>query len=218
MPFRAALEHHAHEVLSPELLVPRERVDAIASGCELGLELAEELERLEPCGMGNPRPRLLVTGARLRDLRPMGEGRHLRFSVGSGGISARAVAFGCGGRLGVEAEEPVDATFRLERNFWNGAVEPRLVLGHARPCGPEPIEVLGEPEDYLAAVLEELARDPAAPAPVVARSAHRAGSPRAQPARGAARRRRGRRRGPGRVRRRPAPAGRARLANRRISP
>jgi single-stranded-DNA-specific exonuclease len=130
--FRSVLERHAGEVLLPEMLVPRERVDAIASGCELGLELAEELERLEPCGMGNPRSRLLVPGARLRDLRPMGEGRHLRFVVGSGGVSARAVAFGCDGRLGVEVDAPADATFRLERNFWNGAVEPRLVLGHAR--------------------------------------------------------------------------------------
>ncbi len=40
---------------------------------------------LEPCGIGNPGRRLLVPGARLRDLRPMGEGRHLRFSVRSGG-------------------------------------------------------------------------------------------------------------------------------------
>jgi single-stranded-DNA-specific exonuclease len=179
--FRAAFERHAEEVLSPELLVPRERVDAVASGCELGLDLAEELERLEPCGMGNPRPRLLVPGARLRDLRPMGEGRHLRFSVGSGAASARAVAFGCDGRLGVEPDEPADATFRLQRNFWNGAVEPRLVLGHARPCDPEPIELLGEPAGYVAAVLEEVARDPAAPAPVVARTRvvvdHRGHSP-----------------------------------------
>ncbi len=179
--FRDAFERHAQEVLTPELLVPREKVDAIASGCELGLELAEELERLDPCGMGNPRPRLLVPGARLRDLRPMGEGRHLRFSVGSGGISARAVAFGCDGQLGVEADEPIDATFRLERNFWNGAVEPRLVLGHARPCRPETIELLGEPDDYLTAVLDEVARDPAAPAPVVARTRvvvdHRGHSP-----------------------------------------
>ena len=167
--FRDAFERHAEAVLSDELLVARERVDAIASGRELGLDLAEELERLEPCGMGNPRPRLLVPGARLRDLRPMGEGRHLRFSVGSGGISARAVAFGCDGRLGVEPEEPVDATFRLERNFWKGAVEPRLVLGHARACAPEPIEVLGEPDDYVAAVLEELDREPSEGAGVVAR-------------------------------------------------
>ncbi len=151
--FREAFEFHARRVIPPELLVPRERVDAVASGCELGLELAEELERLEPCGIGNPRSRLLVPGARLRDPRPMGDGRHLRFVVGSGGISARAVAFGCGGQLGVEADEPVDATFRLERNFWNGTVEPRLVLGHARPCDPDEIEMRGEPEDYLGAAL-----------------------------------------------------------------
>ena len=96
-PFREAFEDHAARVLLPDMLIPRERVDAIASGCELGLDLAEELELLEPCGMGNPRSRLLVPGARLRDPRPMGEGRHLRFVVGSGGTSARAVAFGCGG-------------------------------------------------------------------------------------------------------------------------
>ena len=168
--FRSALERHALEVLSPELLVPYERADAVASGCELGLALAEELERLEPCGIGNPRARLLVPGARLGDLRPMGEGRHLRFSVGSAGITARAVAFGCDGRLGVEAEEPVDATFRLERNFWKGAIEPRLVLGHARPCAPPAIEVVGEPGDYLTAVFEELEREAFPPSLVIPRT------------------------------------------------
>ena len=158
--FRRAFEDHAEAVLPDELLIVRERVDAIASGCELGLDLAEELELLEPCGMGNPRSRLLVPGARLRDPRPMGDGRHLRFVVGSGGINARAVSFGCDGKLGVEPDEPVDATFRLERNFWNGAVEPRLVLGHARPCAPDAIELLGEPDDYLGAALDASDLDP----------------------------------------------------------
>jgi single-stranded-DNA-specific exonuclease len=91
------------------------------------------------------------------------------------------VAFGCGSSLGVEAEEPVDATFRLERNFWKGVIEPRLILGHARPCAPEPIELVGEPEDYLSAVLAELDRDAAAELPVVARTRtvldHRGHSP-----------------------------------------
>ena len=158
--FRRALEDHAEAVLPDDLLIARERVDAIASGCELGLDLAEELELLEPCGMGNPRSRLLVPGARLREPRPMGDGRHLRFVVGSGGINARAVAFGCDGKLGVEPDEPADATFRLERNFWNGAVEPRLVLGHARPCAPDAIELLGEPDDYLGAALDASDLDP----------------------------------------------------------
>ena len=156
--FRAAIEAHAESVLTPELLQPVERVDAIVSGSELGLALAEELALLEPCGLGNPRPRLLVPGARFDDVRAMGDGRHARFIVTSAGARARAVAFGCEGRLAACAGEPLDATFRLERNVWNGAVEGRLVLGHAQRCAPPPIEVLGEPGRYLAAVLGELDR------------------------------------------------------------
>ncbi len=154
--FREAFQSHAERLLTPEMLQPRERVDAVVSGGELGLALAEELARLEPCGMGNPTPRLLVPGARFADVRAMGEGRHARFSVNCGGVRARAVAFGCGGRLPGDPRQPRDATFKLERNAFNGAVEPRLVLRHDQPCAPAPIEVLGEPQDYLATVLSEL--------------------------------------------------------------
>lgn len=163
--FRAAFEAHAAAVLTPELLERRERVDAIVSGTELGLGLAEELERLEPCGMGNPAPNLLVPGARFDDVRPMGEGRHARFSVSSGGARARAVAFGCDGRVGPEPERPRDATFRLERNTYNGAVEPRLVLRHQALCLPPAITVLGEPDRYLDAFLRELSRPVDVPEP-----------------------------------------------------
>jgi single-stranded-DNA-specific exonuclease len=161
---RAAIEAHAAEVLSPEDLVPRERVDAVVSGSALGLALADELAQLEPCGMGNPRVNLLVPGALLTDVRPMGEGRHARFTVETGNARCRGVAFGCDGRLPVAPDEPADATFRLERNVWNGAVEPRLLLRHAAPCGPDPIEVVGEPQDgdWLAAALT--GAEPAAPA------------------------------------------------------
>ena len=156
--FRAAFEAHAEAVLTPDMLEPVERVDAIVSGHELGLGLAEELEALEPCGMGNPSPRLLVPGSRFDGVRPMGEGRHARFSVISGGVRARAVAFGCDGHVCDDPATPLDATFRLERNAWNGAVEPRLVLRHAQPCAPPVIELLGDGGGggYVLAALAEL--------------------------------------------------------------
>jgi single-stranded-DNA-specific exonuclease len=86
----------------------------------------------------------------------MGEGRHARFSVSSGGVRARAVAFGCDGRVTSDPGRPLDATFRLERNAWNGAVEPRLVLRHSQPCSPAAIGVLPASDRYLDAVLAEL--------------------------------------------------------------
>ncbi len=154
--FRAAFEAHAAEMLTAEQLTPTERADAVISGSEVGLELAEELEALAPTGMGNPAPRLLVPGGRFADARAMGEGRHARFTVISGGVRARAVAFGCDGTLPDDPRQPRDATFRLERNAYNGAVEPRLVLCHSEPCAPAPITRLCDGGEYLAAVLAEL--------------------------------------------------------------
>jgi single-stranded-DNA-specific exonuclease len=78
----------------------------------------------------------------------MGEGKHVRFTVASRGARARAVAFGTGGRLPVEDGEPVQATFKLEVNEWNGITEPRLVLRHARAA--QPAVVAEEALDELA--------------------------------------------------------------------
>ena len=125
--FQRAFAAYADSVLAPEDLGRKERVDAMVGGQGIGLELAEELAVLGPFGMGNPGVRLLVPSARVRDVRPMGEGKHVRFSLHSGSHRALGVAFGRS-RLGVDEDEPVDATVRLEVNRWNGAVEPRVVL------------------------------------------------------------------------------------------
>jgi single-stranded-DNA-specific exonuclease len=125
--FREAFLKHAEQQLGPEDLTRTERIDALVGGEGLGLELAEELERLAPFGAGNPGVRLLVPSARLDDVRSMGEGKHSRFSLRSGGSRALGVAFDRPS-LPVSESEPVDAAVRLEVNQWNGSVEPRVVL------------------------------------------------------------------------------------------
>jgi single-stranded-DNA-specific exonuclease len=149
--FAAALDAHAQEVISPDDLIVRERVDAVLDGAQLGMELAEELTRLAPFGKGNPVVSLMVRDAVVRDVRPMGEGKHARFTVESDGVRARAVAFGNGGKLGVREGEPVDLTFTLEINEWNGVSEPRLVLRHVQPATPAPPEPVREPIATLTA-------------------------------------------------------------------
>jgi single-stranded-DNA-specific exonuclease len=135
--FQEAFAAHANEVLAPEDLRRTERVDAMVGGVGLGLELAEELKQLAPFGMGNPGVRLLVPSARVTDVRAMGEGKHARFSLHSGSHRALGVAFGRSS-LGVEDEDLLDATVRLEVKHWNGSVEPRVVLRELYPLeGPE---------------------------------------------------------------------------------
>ena len=159
--FRAAFVAHAAGALTPADLVPVQRVDAVVPGDALHIGLAEELERLAPFGIGNPEPALLVPSALLHDPRPMGEGRHVSFGLAAGGARSRCVAFGRGGSLPAAPGEPVDAAVRLELNRYNGAVEPRLVLRHARPAQPAPIDVVGE-IGFGAALRAELERDLAA--------------------------------------------------------
>ncbi|HVX31941.1 MAG TPA: single-stranded-DNA-specific exonuclease RecJ [Solirubrobacterales bacterium] len=131
--FRRAFAVHAGEVLGPEDLRRTERIDAMVGGVGLGLDLAEELGRLAPFGMGNPGVRLMVPSARVTDVRTMGEeGKHARFSLHSGSHRALGVAFGRAS-LGVDDEDTLDAAVRLEVNHWNGAVEPRVVLREVYP-------------------------------------------------------------------------------------
>lgn len=170
--FREAVEAHAARLLTQDLLETRERIDAVASTSELSLALAEELLALEPCGAGNPGARLMIPGARFEDVRTIAGGRHARFTVSSGGARASAVAFGCDGRVEGAGGDSVDASFRLERNSWQGVVEPRLVLRRAAPSHGGEITVLGEPDDYLRAALREAAR--ALPGPGASRCRPRA--------------------------------------------
>jgi single-stranded-DNA-specific exonuclease len=138
--FAAALCAHAGRTLEPSDMVAVERVDAVVGGDELGITLAEELQRLAPFGRGNPGVSLLVADATFRDGRSMGDGKHVRFTVESRGARARAVAFGTGGRLPVDDGAAAEATFTLEINEWNGVSEPRLVLRKARTAASQEAE------------------------------------------------------------------------------
>ncbi|HWX44983.1 MAG TPA: single-stranded-DNA-specific exonuclease RecJ [Solirubrobacteraceae bacterium] len=149
--FGSAFAAHAEGVLSGEELVRSERVDAIVRGGELGMELAEELLTLAPFGNANPAVSLLVRGARFADRRPMGEGRHVRFTVLADGARARGVAFGGGASLPVRDGAPADATFALEVNEWGGVSEPRLVLRHAQPAAA-PVGMAAAPGETSAEV------------------------------------------------------------------
>jgi single-stranded-DNA-specific exonuclease len=162
--FRAAFAAHAGEVLGPDDLKRTERIDAMVGGVGLGLDLAEELGRLAPFGMGNPGVRLMVPSARVSDVRTMGEeGKHSRFSLHSGSHRALGVAFGRSS-FGVDDEDMLDAAVRLEVNHWNGAVEPRVVLREVYPLevdadalSPHPCEC--EEAEWWARFEAELSRD-----------------------------------------------------------
>ncbi|MFN8112433.1 MAG: single-stranded-DNA-specific exonuclease RecJ [Solirubrobacterales bacterium] len=171
--FREAVCAHARTVEPSTEPREAELVDAFVGADALDLDVAEQLASLAPFGRGNPGIKLLVPGARVGDVRPMGEeGKHARFNLSTGTLSARGVAFNANGKLAAAQREPHDIAVRLEVNHWNGAVEPRAVLADAYARAPQEDERHGHrcaeaPGDLWWGRFEaELGRDLAArPAP-----------------------------------------------------
>ncbi|MBA2643375.1 MAG: single-stranded-DNA-specific exonuclease RecJ [Actinobacteria bacterium] len=128
--FAEAFGAHADSVLDEGDLAPVTPVDAVVSGRDLTLPLAQELERLAPFGLGNPDVTLLVPACEAVDPTTVGEGKHLRFRVRQHGHDAgTAIAFGQGSQVDrLRAEGRFDVAFRLKQNHWNGTVAPQLVV------------------------------------------------------------------------------------------
>lgn len=105
-------------------------VDAVVSAEDLTLELAQELDRLAPFGLGNPDVTLLVPAARALTPTTVGDGKHLRFRVRQNGRDAgSAIAFGQGRQLDrLRTGVLLDVACRLKENRWNGTVAPQLVV------------------------------------------------------------------------------------------
>ena len=132
--FADALAGHAGLTLADSDLQRRQRIDAVLAPAEASLELADELARLEPFGLGNPGVTLLAPAAAVDGVERMGDGRHLRMSVELAGFRCRAVWFGHGASAeGLRAGGRLDVAYRLARNEWNGAASVQMLV---RAVGP----------------------------------------------------------------------------------
>jgi single-stranded-DNA-specific exonuclease len=128
--FAEAFAAHADAALSEDDLQQLTKVDAVVSAEDLTLDLAQELDRLAPFGLGNPDVTLLVPAAQPVGPATVGDGKHLRFRVRQQGRDAgSAIAFGQGGQLDrLRATGLFDVACRLKENHWNGTVAPQLVV------------------------------------------------------------------------------------------
>ncbi|MCZ7648225.1 MAG: DHHA1 domain-containing protein [Planctomycetota bacterium] len=96
--FRAAFEAVASAQLSPGDLQASLHVEEFVPLNEVTGAFCRDLERLDPCGMGNPRPVLAAQDVRVAgQVKPMGaDERHLSFFAAQAGQALRAVGFGMG--------------------------------------------------------------------------------------------------------------------------
>ena len=113
----------AQHSLSP---APTLALDGVLAAQSVTPDLANQLERAAPFGMGNPRPLFALNAARLVDARPVGSG-HLRcILTGEGKSRLKAIAFRAldenilGPFLLSCLGKPVHIAGAIQTNFWNG--------------------------------------------------------------------------------------------------
>ena len=110
----------ASERLSGIDLRPTLEIDAVVQLSQLDWPLLDFIERMEPCGMGNPSPVLATQGAEVISKRTVGSGgRHLKLTLRREGVTKDAIAFRLG-HLRDVLPQYVDLAFHLERNdYWH---------------------------------------------------------------------------------------------------
>lgn len=128
--FSAAFESEAARLLTDDDLVPRLDIDIEVSPEDITREFAQELEKLEPFGAGNPEPVLLLRGMNVLERRVVGDG-HLRLRLARDGCSFNAIAFRMAKR---ETQGRVDVAFFPEMNEWNGSSSLQLRVKDLRPA------------------------------------------------------------------------------------
>lgn len=92
-------------------------IDAMLDLKEINFELAKELEKFEPFGIGNLKPIFANKNLKISDIRLLSNGKHLKFSVQ--GIDA--IGFGMG-EIGKDLEnnQLIDLAYNLEINQFKG--------------------------------------------------------------------------------------------------
>ncbi len=118
--FREAFNRVARERLTPDDLVPTQRIDVVVPIKRMDDGLERLFRHLEPCGSGNPAPVLGVAGGVVRHHRVVGA-NHLRFQLADRTGSISAIAFNWADRLPDDWwRAPLDVALKLDRNDFRG--------------------------------------------------------------------------------------------------
>lgn len=125
--FKEAFLAHAATTLFGADLEPFIEIEETAAVHEVSVGLVRELRRLEPHGVGNPRPKFLLRNARAVSAQPTADGKHLRLTVtDEQGGRLKLIGFGFGDRVGeIAPGGTVEVLVELELNEWNGRIEPQ---------------------------------------------------------------------------------------------
>jgi single-stranded-DNA-specific exonuclease len=120
--FRARINAHADDVLEPDQLRPRLRIDGPLSLRSITPDFMRELDTMGPFGMSNPRPVFHASGVEIVDGPRALKDRHLTMTFSQEGRRFRAIAWRAAERAEFlnQNRAGVNLAFSLEKNEFQG--------------------------------------------------------------------------------------------------
>lgn len=129
---------------SAEAAVPSLLIDCKLNPAYINNDLLFSLSALEPYGAGNAQPVFGIYGVTLSDIKPVGEGKHLRLTFLKGGTPVTAMKFStaiedfpyCKGDM-------LDLAVRIDKNEYRGEVKPSVLIKDMRFSGTDEEKLFG---------------------------------------------------------------------------
>lgn len=128
------LSELADRWLTSEDWLPKTTIDLACTIEDATLDVLEQFMRLEPFGVDNPAPRLLLRQAALADRRVIGkDSKHLKLTLSGQGKLLDAIGFGFGSFAGKLADgAALELVGELSVNEWNGQRKAQFVVQDMR--------------------------------------------------------------------------------------
>ncbi|MBR4643302.1 MAG: single-stranded-DNA-specific exonuclease RecJ [Selenomonadaceae bacterium] len=132
-------DEYVREKLCDEDFQPILNVDALIDPAQINFDTAQEFDKFEPYGLGNPHPVLACKNVRGTCARAIGSnGAHLSFVIDAE-KNIRAVAWNCGNLAPLVENEPIDIAYEPSLDEWQGELRIQCTVSSL-----EPVKIAGE--------------------------------------------------------------------------
>ena len=135
---RHDINDYAKRNITADDLIPKVKIDGILHRHEITHETLDDLEKLEPHGMGNPKPSFVYNGLTIDNVRPIGkEKTHLKIVLHDGKRTFDAIGFGIAEQYAdLRSQDQLDMVMTLNKNSFRGIETIQFMIKDIRRLEP----------------------------------------------------------------------------------
>ena len=157
-------DEYVRKNLKDEDFQPVTEIDALIHPSQINFKTAEEFEKLQPCGVGNPEAVLACRNVRCNSAKVIGADKsHLSFIIladSADNQNVKAISFGAANLANIVDNSPVDIIFQPTIDEWNGEVYLKCFVSDIAPSKEENVilnrEILAALYKFLKADKEKI--------------------------------------------------------------